>query len=272
MSAPILTFQDVTFGYQPDKAPVLQQVDFSLQPGRVTAILGPNGAGKTTLLYLALGWLHPWEGEILLQGKPLSQHTRQERGRWLALVPQTEHTPFDYSVYEYVLMGRSPHLPPLGLPAQTDYEAAWNTLEQIGLTDLAEHPVPHLSGGERQLMLLARALAQLQPTPGERRDGGYGTSHLLLLDEPTAHLDLSNKARLINLLRGLRANGATLLLTSHEPEVVLALADDVLLLEGDGRACFGPLDKIFTAETLSRLYQMSIRLVEVEGRKQVLWI
>jgi len=266
MNAGMLSFHGVTFGYQADKAPVLQQADFALEPGRVTAILGPNGAGKTTLLYLALGWLAPWEGEIQLQGKSIHAHTRQERGRWLALVPQTEHTPFDYSVFEYVLMGRAPHLPPLGIPAQADYEATWAALEQIGLADLAEQPVPHLSGGERQLMLLARALAQITPTNDEAHN-----SRLLLLDEPTAHLDLSNKARLIGLLRRLRAAGTTLLMTSHDPEVVLALADDVLLLEGDRGIHFGPIDEIFTAETLSRLYQMPIRLVEVDGRKQVLW-
>jgi len=266
MKATMLSFHSIFFGYQADKAPVLQQVDFALQPGRVTSILGPNGAGKTTLLYLALGWLQPWKGEIRLQDKSIHVHTRQERGRWLALVPQSEHTPFDYSVFEYVLMGRAPHLPPLGIPAQADYEATWAALEQIGLADLAEQPVPHLSGGERQLMLLARALAQISPGNGEPR-----TSRLLLLDEPTAHLDLRNKARLIGLLRKLRAAGTTLLLTSHEPDVVLALADDVLLLESDGCVRFGSLEEVFTAETLSRLYQMPIHLVEVDGRKQVLW-
>jgi iron complex transport system ATP-binding protein len=266
MNAAMLSFKGVTFGYQAEKSPVLQQLDFALQPGRVTAILGPNGAGKTTLLYLALGWLLPWQGEIRFQGKSIFAHTRQERGRRLALVPQSEHTPFDYSVFEYVLMGRSPHMPPLGIPAQDDYEATWAALEQIGLADLAEQPVPRLSGGERQLMLLARALAQITPTQGETRN-----SRLLLLDEPTAHLDLSNKVRLIGLLRRLRARGTTLLLTSHEPDVVLALADDVLLLEADGRARFGTLDEIFSAETLSRLYKIPIRLVEIDGHKQVLW-
>jgi iron complex transport system ATP-binding protein len=258
MNSAILSFHGVTFGYQHHIAPVLQQLDFSLQPGRVTAILGPNGAGKTTLLYLALGWLRAWEGEIQLQGKPLPQYTRQERGRWLALVPQTEHTPFDYNVFEYVLMGRSPHLPSLGIPTQSDYEATLQALEQVGLAELINHPVPQLSGGERQLMLLARAIAQ--------------NPRLLLLDEPTAHLDLNNKVRLIGLLRTLQDQGTTLLLTSHEPELVLALADDVLLIETDRTARFGPIDEVFTAETLSRIYQMPIRLVEIDGHKQVLWI
>jgi iron complex transport system ATP-binding protein len=223
----------------------------------VTAILGPNGAGKTTLLYLALGWLTPWDGQIQLQGKSIHHHTRKERGRSLALVPQTEHTPFDYSVFEYILMGRAPHLPPLGIPTREDYQAAWAALDQVGIAGLAEQPVPQLSGGERQLMLLARAIVQ--------------NPHLLLLDEPTAHLDLSNKARLVRLLGALKKGGTTLLMSSHEPDVVLALADDVLLVEPDGTTRFGSLEEIFTAETLSRIYQMPIRLVEVDGTPQVLW-
>ncbi len=259
MNAPppaALSFHGVTFGYNP-RQPILQDVDFALQPGRITAVLGPNGAGKTTLLHLALGWLHPQSGEIRLQGVPLTRIPRRERGRTLALVPQTENTPFDYSVFEYVLMGRAPHLPPLGVPGEEDEQAAWRALVRVGLESLAEQPVPQLSGGERQLMLLARALAQ--------------SPRLLLLDEPTAHLDLHNKSRLIGLLRALRTRGDTLLMTNHEPDVVLALADDVLLLAPDGSARFGPLDEIFTAEALSQIYRIPVRLVQVDGRPQVLW-
>jgi iron complex transport system ATP-binding protein len=256
MSAPILSFQNVTFGYRRTH-PILQGVSFDLPPGRVAAVLGPNGAGKTTLLYLALGWLAAWSGGIRLDSRPLRSHSRQERGRWLALVPQSEHTPFDYTVLEYVLMGRAPHLPPLGMPAASDYEAALQALDQVGLSDLAEHPVPQLSGGEHQLMLLARAIVQ-----GPR---------LLLLDEPTAHLDLHNKARLIELIRSLRSQGVSLLMTNHDPEVVLAIADDVLLMEPGGPAQFGPLEQIFTAQALSRVYGLPIRLVDVDGHRHVLW-
>jgi iron complex transport system ATP-binding protein len=256
MSVPILSFQNVTFGYQRTR-PILQEVSFELHPGRVTAILGPNGAGKTTLLYLALGWLAAWTGDVLLDGCPLRRHSRQERGRWLALVPQSEYTPFDYTVLEYVLMGRAPHLPPLGLPTGVDYEAALQALEQVGLAALAEHPVPQLSGGEHQLMLLARAIVQ--------------SPRLLLLDEPTAHLDLHNKSRIIEMMRSLRSRGVTLLMTNHEPDVVLAVADDVLLMEPGGPVYFGPLEKVFTSEALSRIYHLPIRLVDVEGHRQVQW-
>lgn len=264
MSEPILSLRDLTFGYVPTH-PVLQSVNLSLNPGRIAAIVGPNGAGKTTLLSLLLGWLTAWEGEIRLAGTPLANLTPRERGCTMALVPQSEHTPFDYSLLEYVLMGRAPHLPPLEMPSDRDTAIARQALVQVGLQGLESRPVPQLSGGERQLMLLARALAQIldeQPNPAPR---------LLLLDEPTAHLDLRNKMRLIQIMQSLRADGITLVMTSHEPDVVLAVADDVLLMEADGSARFGAMKDIFTAEALSRIYGIPIRLIHVNGRPQVLW-
>ena len=263
---PLLSFRSVSFGYLPSQ-PILKDVDFDLHPGRIAAILGPNGAGKTTLLSLTLGWLPAWTGEITLTGTPLRALPPRERGRRMALVPQTEHTPFDYTVLEYVLMGRAPHLPPLEMPSDKDAEIALNCLDQVGIAALAQRPVPQLSGGERQLLLLARALAQLSPTS----HSPLSTSHLLLLDEPTAHLDLHNKARLIQIMRRLRDSGVTLLMTNHEPDVVLAVADDVLLMESGVPPQFGALDEVFTAEALSRVYGLPIRLVQVDGHKQVLW-
>jgi iron complex transport system ATP-binding protein len=261
----ILSFHSVSFGYHP-RQPVLQDVTFDLHPGRIAAILGPNGAGKTTLLSLTLGWLSAWTGEIRLAGTPLRALSARERGQRLALVPQTEHTPFDYTVLEYVLMGRAPHLPPLEMPSAQDTQIALNALAQVGIESLAQRPVPQLSGGERQLMLLARALAQIT-----NHQLPITNHHLLLLDEPTSHLDLRNKARLIQILRQLRDSGVTILMTNHEPDVVLALADDVLLMEPHRPPQFGALDEVFTAEALSRVYGIPIRLVQVNGHKQVLW-
>jgi iron complex transport system ATP-binding protein len=143
------------------------------------------------------------------------------------------------------------------MPTAADHRAAQQALEQVGLAALAGKPVPQLSSGEHQLMLLARAILQ-EP-------------RLLLLDEPTAHLDLHNKFRLLEMMRSLRSQGVTQLMTNHEPEVVLAVADDVLLMEPGRPAQFGPLAQVFTADALSRLYGLPIRLVEVDGHRQVIW-
>lgn len=267
MNNAILSVRNLLFGYHPGQ-PVLQSVHFALQPGRIAVILGANGAGKTTLLSLLLGWLTAWSGEIELHGAPLRQLSSRERGRRMALVPQSEHTPFDYTVLEYVLMGRAPYLPPLGMPTAVDVEIVHRALEQVGIDALAGRPVPQLSGGERQLMLLARALAQISPANGPPPDN---LPPLLLLDEPTAHLDLHNKSRLIAIMRRLREAGVTLLMTNHEPDVALAVADDALLMAAGAAPQFGPVDQILTADALSRLYQLPIRLIEVEGRKRVLW-
>jgi iron complex transport system ATP-binding protein len=267
MTDPILSFRKVSFGYHPSRS-ILKDVDFDLCPGQIAAILGPNGAGKSTLLSLTLGWLSAWTGEIYLSGTPIKALAARERGRRMALVPQSEHTPFDYTVLEYVLLGRSPHLLPLAMPSAIDLKIALAALDQVGIDHLAKHPVPQLSGGERQLMLLARALTQLT----DDLTFYYPASRLLLLDEPTAHLDLRNKARIIEIMRHLRDSGVTLLMTNHEPDVVLAIADEVLLMEVGIPPQFGALDEIFTAEALSRTYGIPIRIVQVNGRKQVLWI
>lgn len=141
-----------------------------------------------------------------------------------------------------------------------------SALEKVGVVHLARRSMPSLSGGERQLVLVARALAQLTAYSSNYLDG-----RLLLLDEPTAHLDLHNKARIVEILRHLRDQGLTILMTSHEPEVVLAIADAVLLM-GVERVQFGASDDVLTGEGLSRTFGIPIRVVELEGRKRVVWI
>jgi iron complex transport system ATP-binding protein len=255
--AAVLAFEEVTFAYRPQAPPVLDRLCLEVGSGTATVVLGPNGTGKSTLLHLASGWLRPGRGRVLLDGRPVHDYRRHELGRTLALVPQTERTPFDYTVLDHVLLARAPHLPTLGMPGPRDRRIAEGAVDAVGLGPLRDRSVATLSGGERQLALVARALAQ-QP-------------RLLLLDEPTAHLDLAHKARLIGVLRDQLATGVTVVLTTHEPDVAAAVATHVVLVRHGQIYRAGPRDDVFTAEHLTTTYGVDVDLAQVNGRQVVLW-
>lgn len=258
MKPSIFSFGDVLFGYDKKSNPVIDGLNFFLQKGHITTILGPNGAGKTTLLMLALSWLKPWQGSIRLADQPLANYGRRALGQKIALIPQNEHVPFEYTVLEYVLLGRAPYLPPLAMPTEEDERIAHGALEKVGIAHLYDHSILAISGGERQLVLAARALAQ-QPA-------------ILLLDEPTSHLDLGNKYRLVSILKELRGQGTTILMTTHEPELALVTSDEVILMD-EGRVFLaGPVAKVATSANLSHIYRVPVKIVKVEGKPQVLWI
>lgn len=241
MSADLLKFEHVAFGYTRTKH-VFTDLNYQLRRGTLTVILGPNGIGKTTLLYMALGWLQPSAGRVLLEDRPLQDYSRAELGRRVSLVPQTERQPYSYTVLEYVLFGRAPHLALFGAPGKDDELAARQALVRAGIAELANAYVDQLSGGEGQLVLIARALAQ-EP-------------RVLLLDEPSAHLDLGNKYRLMQTLSDLRRDGTTILMTTHDPEIAQALSDETVLVDGSGSVTVGTPAQLLTAEKLSRLYHL----------------
>jgi iron complex transport system ATP-binding protein len=254
---PLLSFQLVTFTYPGSKQAALNHFSLEIGAGSVTAILGPNGAGKTTLLHLVLGWLRPQAGDILLDGRPQSGYARREMGRLVGLVPQTENVSFDFSLLDYVSLGRAPYLAPLAMPGEEDLRIAWQALEQVGMAALANRSVLSLSGGERQLVLIARALAQ-QP-------------RLLLLDEPTSHLDLSNKGRLVAVLRQLVRDGVTVMLTTHEPDVAAAVATHLVLVKAGQVFSAGTFEEGFTTQALTGVYGRPVEVAKVGERQVVLW-
>lgn len=185
-----------------DGRPVLAGLDLELAPGELLLLAGRNGAGKTTLLRAAAGLLRPDAGQVLLGGRPLAGFTRRELGRRIAFVPQETGVPFPFTAGQLVLLGRTPHLGLLAFEAKADVAAAEAALARLGLEALADRSVLELSGGERQLVQLARALAQ--------------QTELLLLDEPTAHLDLAHRALVLGCLRELAAEGRAVLVVSHD--------------------------------------------------------
>lgn len=258
MKAPLITFHSVAFHYPSNHQGVFSNLNLTIPRGEVTAILGPNGAGKTTLLHLTLGWRTPSRGKILLNGRPLDTYSRQELGRWIGLVPQNEHVAFEYSLLEYVLLGRTPYLHALEMPGEKDCSLAFQSLEQVRLADQANRSVLKLSGGERQLVLLARALVQ-QP-------------QLILMDEPTSHLDLGNKKRLLEIIHMLQMEGISIVLTTHEPDFAAAAASNLVLMRSGEIQDGGTLKDVFTTEKISRLYQSPVKVVDLDGQKLVAWI
>lgn len=253
----LLTFEGVSFTYPGGEREVSRGIDLLVAPGTVTAILGPNGAGKTTLLNLALGWLKPQAGRIIFDGRPVGEWGRRELGRQMALVPQREQTAFEHSVLETVLLGRTPHLGLLEMPGENDIQVALASIAQCGLSSFVSRSVNCLSGGELQLVLLARALTQ-----GPR---------LLLLDEPFSHLDLANKSRLLHVIHALKAKGVTIMLTTHEPEIAAAIATHLVLMREGKVQRIGTLHETLTGPLLSDTYGIPVEVRELSGRKVVLW-
>lgn len=257
MNNSLIKLENISFTYSSENNHVLRTLSMEIKAGDITAILGPNGIGKTTLLHLILGWIKADSGSIYLKGKSQQQYSRREMGRLIGLVPQDEHITFEYSLLEYVLLGRAPHLNSLESPGKIDYEAALTALGKVGLEKLAGRPVTHLSGGEKQLVLVARSLAQ-EP-------------RILLLDEPLSNLDLANKIRLIEVIRSLQKEGVTILFTSHEPEVAAGISNYLILMGNDNRIEHGTADKILNSESLSRIYGVPVKVADYEGNKIVLW-
>ena len=215
---------------------VLAGVDLSVAPGEVVGVLGRNGAGKTTLLRVACGALEPDAGRVLLEGRALASLDRRERARSVALVPQDTQVPFSFSVAELVLMGRTPHLGFLGFEGAHDLDVARAALDRMGIAALADRSVLTLSGGERQLAMVARALAQ-QP-------------RLLLLDEPTAFLDLRHRLEVLTVVRELAAAGASALVVSHDLGIAARFCDRLVLLGNGQILASGPPREVLTPETL----------------------
>ncbi len=238
------------FAY-PGEATLFDGFCLNIAQGRVTALLGPNGCGKSTLLSLVLGYYHPSKGEIRLYGKQSSAYSQKERGRLTGFVSQAGRLPFNYSAGEYILLGRGAGLSLWEKPSGKDMEQAKAAAERAGAADLLKKNVQELSAGELQLVQIARALAQ-EP-------------RLLLLDEPTSHLDPSNALSIFRLIRQLASDGVTVLYSTHDPLHALQAADDACLMKEGKVLADGPAKEVLTASNLNTLYGVEFQEAEYRG-------
>jgi len=227
-------------------------VDLSLGAAEVVCLLGPNGSGKTTLMRTLLGLLAPLEGQVTLDDRELSRWPARERAIRLAYVPQAAESYFDFSVLEMVEMGRTAHQGVFARPGARDRERARAALDRLGLTPLAERPIHRVSGGERQLALIARALAT--------------EAMYVLMDEPTANLDFGNQALILEEIARLRGSGAAVLFSTHHPDHALRIADRVVMIRKGGLMATGPTAEVVNSENLSALYGRPVEVAVVTSR------
>ncbi|MDM4722058.1 ABC transporter ATP-binding protein [Micromonospora sp. WMMA1363] len=231
-----------------DDVPILAGVDLRVAAGEWVTVIGPNGAGKSTLLR-AVGGLLPVPGAVSLFGAPLATLRRRERARVVATVAQSPVVPPGMSVLDYVLLGRTPYIPPLGRESVADVAAAHDVLDRLDLAGFHARELVTLSGGERQRVFLARALAQ--------------GATLLLLDEPTSALDIGHQQEVLELVDQLRrVHGLTVLATMHDLSIAGEYADRMVLL-ADGRvAATGTPRVVLTEELLSHHYRASVKVIQ----------
>jgi iron complex transport system ATP-binding protein len=250
----MLRGRDLAIGYPGRR--VGAGFDVELAEGQVLALLGPNGGGKTTLLKTLLGLIPALAGEVLLEDRPLARVPLRERALRLAYVPQAAATGFGFRAREVVLMGRTAHAGLFARPSARDHAVAAQSLDRLGIAALAERPINELSGGERQLVLVARALAQ-EP-------------RAVILDEPTASLDFGNQGRVLREIRRLADDGLAVLFTTHDPNHALRCADRVLLMRDGGTLAQGAAADLIRREQLQALYGAAVEEVGSEGGRAYL--
>ena len=244
----MLDVQHLSFSY-PHRQ-VLNDINFTIAPGRLVSLLGPNGTGKSTLFRCVLNLLAGYHGKVIIDGTDTTQIRLPQLAKLIAYIPQVHYPAFNYTVLDMVLMGTSAGLSPFGVPGAKELEQAHDALELLGVEALAERNYMQISGGEQQLVLIARAIAQ--------------DSRLLIMDEPTASLDFGNQVRVMQCVRGLVSKGYTIFQATHNPNQAFAYSDQIIAMQGGRIVANGPPQDVVNADLINELYGIKSRVESLE--------
>ena len=239
-----IKIDNLSFSY--GQKAVLNDISFSAEKGEFLSVLGPNGAGKSTLFRCILGLIQGYSGKVLVDGKNIKDFSVREASKHIAYIPQSSHSVFHYSASDIVLMGRTNNSSLFASPTDKDEEICLNALKKVGIEHLKERCFHKLSGGERQLVLIARALAQDAP--------------ILLLDEPTANLDFGNQMLVMKEATKLAKDGYTIIQTTHNPEQSYLFSDRIIALKHGSVIADGKPSDVMTEKLMKDLYDTDVNI------------
>lgn len=249
----IYEVKNLKFAY-PKQENVINGVNLSLSEGELLCVLGRNGAGKSTLFSCLLGLLKPYEGTILLENKEIKDLREKDIASIVSYVPQNNNSTFEFSVFDYVLMGCAANIGIFSRPGKAEEKAVLQALDIMGLTSFAYRSFSELSGGERQQVAIARAIAS--------------NPKVILFDEPTAHLDYSNQIKVLKIIKGLSEKGFAVAVTTHDPNHAMLLKGSVALFDGKGGLECGREEELITEEKLQKVYGTDLRIRYIEEFKR----
>lgn len=246
-----LSARNISFSYGNNQ--VLKDISFEINKGEFWAVIGPNGVGKSTLFRCILGLLQPAKGGVSIDGRDINTMSRKVLAQRIAYIPQIHRPVFGYSVRDTVLMGTTRYLSAFEQPKAAQLEKADSVLRMLEMEDIAEKNYATLSGGQQQMVLIARALAQ--------------DAEILVMDEPTSALDYGNQMKILALLRTLAQRGYSVVVSTHNPQHALDFSEKVLALAPDKSSVQGRAEEVIDKELMLRLYNMDVEFVAAEGRK-----
>ena len=261
MTKPLSGFltENLSFSYDPTTRNCINDVNLHLDSGQFYGLIGPNGSGKSTLLDLLSGYISPTSGTIYVNGKNITTFNHKETARLMTSVPQSFKLSFDYSVEEVVLMGRHIHIPRFSLPKKRDYDAASGAIDSMGITHLKNRSVSRLSGGEKQRVMIARALAQ--------------ETDIILLDEVTSNLDINHSIAIMRtMLKLVHSNGKTVIAALHDLNMASMFCDQLLVLKEGSIVSSGPSGDVISEKLIDDLYHVSSTITaDQQGNKHILF-